>query len=66
MCCFIKIHGIRPLIIYEDDKKRYYECLRLYDECENITPLKEFLEYCQMKTWDKKKKNILRLDSNLV
>ena len=36
------------------DKKLYYECLQIYDEKEDIEPLKQFLEYSQEKTWKKK------------
>ena len=51
---FLMIYNIRPLIIYNEDKKYYYECLRAYDDKEDIEPLRKFLEYTQNKTWGKK------------
>ena len=51
---FLMINNIRPLIIYNEDKKYYYECLRAYDDKEDIEPLRKFLEYSQNKTWEKK------------
>ena len=55
---YLMINNIAPIIIYEDDKKIYYECLHAYDEKEDINPLKEFIEYSQKKTWSKKSNNI--------
>lgn len=51
---YLMIHGLKPLIVYDEDKKLYYECLQIYDEKEDIEPLKQFLEYSQEKTWKKK------------
>lgn len=42
-----------PLIIYDEDKKLYYECLQKYDEAEELNPLYEFLKYETQKTWEK-------------
>lgn len=53
---YLIIHNIKPLIIYEEDKKIYYECLEKFDIDNDIEPLKKFIEYQQKKTW--KKKNI--------
>ena len=50
---YLMIHGIRPLIIYEEDKMRYYYCLHRYDQNEDIEPMKRFIEYSQKKTWSK-------------
>ena len=52
---YLIINGIKPLIVYDEDKKLYYECLQAYDEKEDIEPLKKFLEYEQEKTWTRKK-----------
>jgi uncharacterized Fe-S cluster-containing MiaB family protein len=42
-----------PIIIYEEDKKRYYEALEKYDGTEDIMPMYDFLhEQCE-KTWKK-------------
>lgn len=62
---YLMIHNIKPLIIYDEDKKEYYNCLTIYDEKEDIKPLKEFLNNSQKKTWSKKKENYLKLNSFL-
>ena len=62
---YLMINNIKPLIVYEEDKKIYYECLRAYDEKEDIEPLKAFIEYSQEKTWKKKKKSRMGLASFL-
>lgn len=51
---YFMINGYKPLIIYDEDKKLYYECLRAFDEKQDIEPLKKFIEYEQEKTWSKK------------
>ncbi|MHB1042474.1 MAG: Fic family protein [Eubacteriales bacterium] len=42
-----------PLIVYDEDKRMYYECLQKYDETEDLNPLYEFLKYETEKTWEK-------------
>lgn len=42
-----------PLIIYDEDKHLYYECLQKYDETEELNPLYEFFKYETEKTWEK-------------
>ena len=42
-----------PLIIYDEDKRLYYECLQKYDESEDIESLYEFFRYEVLKTWEK-------------
>lgn len=58
---YFMINNIKPLIIYEEDKKLYYECLQAYDEKQDIEPLKKFLSYEQEKTWKKKETKTLKL-----
>ena len=41
------------LIVYDQDKRLYYECLEKYDAEETIAPLTEFLKYETEKTWEK-------------
>lgn len=53
---FLMINGYKPLIIYNEDKRLYYDCLHAYDDAQDLNPLKKFIEYEQDKTW--KKKNI--------
>lgn len=50
---FLMINYHPPLIIYNEDKGLYYECLRKYDEDENLEPLHEFIRYETEKTWAK-------------
>ncbi len=42
-----------PLILYDEDKRMYYECLQKYDETEDLNSLYEFLRYETEKTWKK-------------
>jgi hypothetical protein len=42
-----------PLILYDEDKRMYYECLQKYDEIEDLNSLYEFLRYETEKTWKK-------------
>ncbi|QNK40758.1 Fic family protein [Caproicibacter fermentans] len=42
-----------PMIVYNEDKSLYYECLQKYDEDEELKPLFEFLKYETGKTWEK-------------
>ncbi|MDO5440578.1 MAG: Fic family protein [Erysipelotrichaceae bacterium] len=62
---YLIIHNIKPLIIYDEDKKLYYECLQAFDDKQDIEPLKKFIEYEQDKTWQKKKRSITKLISFL-
>ena len=50
---YLMIHGRPPLIVYDEDKRLYYDCLQKYDEEENLNPLIEFLKYETGKTWEK-------------
>ncbi len=51
---YLLIHNIKPLIIYEEDKNLYYECLDKFDSQDDISSLREFIKYEQEKTWKKK------------
>lgn len=57
---YLMINNHPPMIIYDEDKRLYYDCLRKYDEQENISSLKEFFIYETEKTWE----NTLRLTKN--
>ena len=50
---YLMTHNHPPLIVYDQDKKLYYECLEKYDAEETIAPLTEFLKYETEKTWEK-------------
>lgn len=50
---YLMTHHHPPLIIYDEDKRLYYECLQKYDEAEELNPLYEFLKFETEKTWEK-------------
>lgn len=50
---WLMINDYPPTIIYEEDKRSYYEALQEYDEKETITPLVTFLEEQTIKTWER-------------
>lgn len=60
---YFMINNIKPLIIYDEDKKLYYECLQVFDTKQDIEPLKKFLTYEQEKTWTKKEHTFVKLQS---
>lgn len=62
---YLMINNIKPLIVYEEDKKLYYECLQAFDNSQDIKPLKKFIEYEQEKTWKKKESKVVKLSSFL-
>ena len=50
---YLMINNHPPLIVYDEDKRLYYECLQKYDETDEIDSLCEFLKYETEKTWEK-------------
>lgn len=50
---YLMIHNHPPLIVYDEDKRLYYECLQKYDETEELNSLYEFFRYEMEKTWEK-------------
>ncbi len=50
---YLMTHNHPPLIVYDEDKRIYYECLQKYDEAEELDSLYEFLKYETQKTWEK-------------
>jgi Fic family protein len=50
---YLMTHNHPPLIVYDEDKRSYYECLQRYDEAEVIDQLHEFLKRETAKTWEK-------------
>jgi Fic family protein len=50
---YLMTHNHPPLIVYDEDKHLYYDCLQKYDEAEELNPLYEFLKYETEKTWEK-------------
>ncbi len=57
---YLMINDYPPFIVYDEDKRFYYECLQKYDEKEDIKPAYEFFKYQTEKTWDK----ALKLERN--
>lgn len=47
------VNGLPPLIIFNEDKSLYYECLQKFDEDDNLFSTVEFLKYEMEKTWYK-------------
>ena len=50
---YLMTHDQPPLIVYDEDKRMYYECLQKYDEAEELNSLCEFFKYETEKTWEK-------------
>jgi Fic family protein len=50
---YLLTHGEPPTIIYNEDKRQYYEALELYDTKEEILPFYDFLKMQTIKTWQK-------------
>jgi len=50
---YLLIHNHPPLIVYEEDKRLYYDSLQKYDEIGEIASLKEFFKCQTEKTWEK-------------
>ncbi|AFV02281.1 hypothetical protein UNSWDHB_555 [Dehalobacter sp. UNSWDHB] len=50
---YLMTHSHPPLIVYDEDKRIYYECLQKHDEAEELNPLCEFLKNETGKTWEK-------------
>ncbi|MFA7147778.1 MAG: Fic family protein [Syntrophomonadaceae bacterium] len=50
---YLMAHNHPPLIVYDKEKRIYYECLQKYDETEKLNPLYKFFKYETEKTWEK-------------
>lgn len=50
---YLMTHNHPPFIVYDEDKRMYYECLQKYDETEEIEPLYQFFINQTEKTWEK-------------
>ena len=58
------INNIPPVIIYDEDKKYYYECLEKYDTDDDISSLEEFFEYELERTWQRELLEIKKKSSH--
>lgn len=50
---WLMINDYPPMIIYEEDRRAYYDALQAYDEQEDLEPLTEFFQQETMKTWER-------------
>ena len=59
---YLMTHGYPPLVLHSEDKKTYYLALSVYDKTGQIEGFKELLKEQMVKTWEKKKKQPVRLN----
>lgn len=50
---YLMTHGHPPVIIYEEDRKDYYQALEAFDETEELAPFETFVKGQVEKTWNK-------------
>lgn len=50
---WLMINGYPPTIIYEEDRRAYYDALQAYDEQEDLEPLTKFFQQETIKTWER-------------
>lgn len=50
---YFMIHEIAPVIIYDEDKKQYYQALEAFDQNDTLEPLKQLIQQQQQKTWER-------------
>jgi len=50
---FLMTHDHPPVIIYDEDKDKYYKALEAYDKSEDIMPMHDFLRQQTERTWEK-------------
>lgn len=48
------LRDLPPIIIYNGDKKYYYEAIEKFDEDEDIKSMIEFFKYEMEKSWKKR------------
>lgn len=48
---YLMTHEHPPIVIYDEEKAIYYECLEKYDTEETLAPLCRFLQYETERTW---------------
>lgn len=48
---WLMVNNYPPMIIYEEDKKKYYLALQAYDEKEDLDALTDFFKSQTVKTW---------------
>jgi Fic family protein len=50
---YLMLRDHPPLIIYDEDKRAYYDALKRYDDAEELEPMRSFLEKQTERTWEK-------------
>lgn len=50
---WLMVNDMPPVIIYEEDRRSYYEALQQYDETEDLDTLIGFLKEQTVKTWER-------------
>ncbi|MCL2059155.1 MAG: Fic family protein [Oscillospiraceae bacterium] len=50
---YLMTHDHPPIIIYDEDKAKYYEALEAYDRDEDIAPMVNFFRNQTERTWEK-------------
>jgi Fic family protein len=50
---YLMTHGEPPLVLYDEDKKRYYDALQSYDTEQLIDLLEALLRESTVKTWSR-------------
>lgn len=55
---FLMLHDIPPAIIFDEDKKLYYEALAVFDETEKIDGFISFMKDEIIKTWYREKRTL--------
>jgi Fic family protein len=50
---YLMLRGHPPIIIYDEDKRAYYDALARYDESEDLEPMAAFLKRQTARTWEK-------------
>lgn len=53
---FLMLQNIPPIIIFDEDKKLYYEALAVFDETEKIDGFVSFMKDEMIKTWYREKR----------
>ena len=48
---FLMTHGLPPVIVFDEDKELYYECLFVFDKTEKLDAFVSFLQDEMIKTW---------------
>ena len=59
---WLMINDYPPMIIYEEDRRAYYDALQAYDEREDLEPLTLFLQQETVRTWER----TMGLDSQIT